>query len=192
MFTVGGVGTERAGQAARALAGTRSVDGLLSIGFCGALCEGLAPGELILGGTTDLAASPELLALAEKTLPHRKGAVATVERVLLEVQEKRKVAAETGAVAVDMESAAVARAARERGVPFLAAKVVIDTPEAPLASRYESAGSVILELLVRPWILPRLFRDVGRVRQAGEVFRNFFVRLARELDPGRPGRAPGA
>jgi hypothetical protein len=168
------------------------VDGLLSIGFCGALDEGMVPGELILGGTTHLAASPELLRLAQQTLPHKTGAVATVERVLLGAQEKRSLALETGALAVDMEAGAVARAAQERGVPFLAAKVVIDTPEAPLASRYESVGSVILELLVRPWILRGLFRDMGRVRRAGLVFREFFLRLARQLGPGRAGSPSGA
>lgn len=180
-FAAAGVGAGRAATAARALAG--SVDALLSVGFCGALDDSLLPGDLILGGSHGFEPSRELMAIAERAGPHRKGIVGMVDHVVMDGDERKKIAAETGALAVDMESAAVGRVARELGRMFLCAKVVLDTPSRPLACAYSSGGSVALQILRRPWILPRMWGDGRRARAGAERLKDFFLALRKEINP---------
>ena len=63
---------------------------------------------------------------------HCLGPIATVERILLTTEEKRHLAAESGAMAVDMESAAIASAAAAEAVPFLAIRAILDPLEEDL------------------------------------------------------------
>lgn len=180
LFTVSGVGAARAEAAARAL--PADLDGLLSVGFCGALTDDLTPGDLLLGGSIGFDASPDLRELARRT-PHRPGTVAMVEHVVVSTEEKRQIAGRTGALAVDMESAAVGRVALERKQRFLCVKVVLDTPSQPLASTYASGGRVLLDILKRPWIIGRMFGDGKRAKMAAGKLRDFFVAFAKELNP---------
>ncbi len=180
-FTVSGVGAARAEAAARAL--PADLDGLLSVGFCGALTDDLAPGDLLLGGTTDHEASPDLLDLARKCGPHRAASVTRVDHVIVDSREKEEIAKRSGAAAVDMESGAVAEVALERGLKFLCVKVVLDTPSKPLACSYSSGGRVALQILRRPWIIPRMWDDGRRAREGAERLRDFFVAFRKELNP---------
>lgn len=178
-FIISGVGSRAAEAASLGLAG--HVDGLLSVGFCGALTDDLAPGDLLLGGTTGHEASPDLLDLARRCGPHRAASVAMVDHVIVDSREKEEIAKRTGAAAVDMESAAVAKVARERGVKFLCVKVVLDTPSKPLACSYSSGGRVALQILRRPWIIGRMMRDGKRARVAAEKLRDFFMAFRKEI-----------
>ncbi|MCZ7625749.1 MAG: hypothetical protein C3F12_05050 [Candidatus Methylomirabilota bacterium] len=55
------------------------------------------------------------------------GPILTVDRIVLTAEDKRRLAAESGATALDMESAAIAFAAAARSIPFLAVRGVLDT-----------------------------------------------------------------
>ncbi|MFP4003003.1 MAG: hypothetical protein ACLFV8_04440, partial [Alphaproteobacteria bacterium] len=81
----------------------------------------------------------------------------------------------SGAAAVDMESHAVARAARERGLPWAAIRAVADPanrtiPATAMAGLAPDGTArpwrVIRELTARPQDLPALIR-LGRDAQAG-------------------------
>ncbi|MGI4860517.1 MAG: phosphorylase [Janthinobacterium lividum] len=84
----------------------------------------------------------------------------------------------TGAAAVDMESAALARVAAAHGVPFIVCRVIIDRashtlPPAALAGMHADGSTrilpVIASLLRHPAQLPsllRLARDAARARRA--------------------------
>src|SRR5262245_54445963 len=83
VFTWGGIGDRRAAAAALLLADTFKPQALLSIGFCGALRDDLETADLILGGTTNLPAAPDLLDLARSAAPKaRSGTVLTVPKVM--------------------------------------------------------------------------------------------------------------
>ena len=97
--------------------------------------------------------------------------------MVLGTPEKAELAAESGAVAVDMESAAVGRVARERGLPFLCVKAILDTPDRPLASRYESASGVLAEILKRPRTLTAIFADGARAKLAASRLADFYEAL---------------
>src|SRR5271154_1740155 len=93
-----------------------TVDGIVSTGFCGALDPALKVGDIVVSG--DPVASPR---------PFVRGEILSMDRVAVTAAEKRGLRQQTGAVAIEMESAAVAAKARERGVPFRCIKVVSDT-----------------------------------------------------------------
>jgi nucleoside phosphorylase len=175
LFTTAGVGAEKAARAARAL--PQGLDGLLSVGFAGALTDDLAPGDLVLDGS----GAPELLEPARRAGPHRVGRVEMVDHVVVGREEKEALARRTGALVVDMESAAVQAVARERGVNFLSVKVALDTPSCPLASTYDGCGTILVDILRRPWILARMIGDGRRARRAARRLRDFFLAFRKEL-----------
>jgi adenosylhomocysteine nucleosidase len=58
--------------------------------------------------------------------------IAGAEAPVVDVASKRALFAETGAAAIDMESAIVARAARRHGLPFAILRVIVDPAHRPL------------------------------------------------------------
>lgn len=124
----------RAEAAAEALAG-EGVAALASIGLAGALDESLASGALLLpqrilraGEAWD--ADPRwrerLVAAAGPAARAHGGPLAGSSDLILTPAEKRRLAAASGAIAVDMESAAVALVAARHGLPFVALRLVAD------------------------------------------------------------------
>lgn len=129
-----GPGAERAGAAAtRAVAAGARV--LVSWGLAGGLKNTLAPGVVVIpqrvlahdGGTFDAdpALHSRLAGLADE-LAVEVGDLVTVPTPLESPEAKRAARERYSAVAVDMESAAIARVAREARVPFVALRVVFD------------------------------------------------------------------
>jgi adenosylhomocysteine nucleosidase len=140
LLVISGMGGDAAGQAALALvaAGAR---GLLSFGLAGALDPALQAGTVVLPrAVTDGAgkvhttddAWRERLAARQGALTDRHplivdGPLLSVAQPLTTPATKTQARARTGAVAVDMESFAIARIALEQGVKFAVARVVVDT-----------------------------------------------------------------
>lgn len=146
---------------------------LVSIGIAGGLDPALRPGTLIIAsgvetaGTvfgTDAAWAGRLLAL----LPHaRSGLVVGAERIAASPADKAALFRSRGALAVDMESGAVARVAAERRLPFAVIRSVSDPhdrslPPSALAGLDEEGNArplaVMMALLRRPGDLGGLIR----------------------------------
>lgn len=181
-FVVAGVGVEKAERAAAALQRHARLTALLSTGFAGALLDDLSPGDLVLGGSTTLAADAGLLRLARDLDPAARAAdVVTVPAVLRDAAAKRRLAERSGAAVADMEAAAVATVARRHGLDFLCVKAVLDTPAAPLASSYAGVLSVLGETLRRPQTIAGIKADASRARKAAERLSEFYARLAEAL-----------
>lgn len=129
-----GPGAERA-----AVAAARAVDAgvqlLVSWGLAGALHARVAPGTVVAARrvvastgealAVDAVWHSSLAALAADFALER-GDLLSVPHVLESPESKRAAAAATGAVAVDMESAAIAAVAARAGVSFVALRVVVD------------------------------------------------------------------
>ena len=97
-----------------------------------------------------------------------------------------------GALAVDMESAAVAAAARARGIPFVGLRVVLDELGEDLAflthfvdpaTGEARVGRALATLAPRPWLWRRTVR-LARQRRTAE--RRLGAFLAAFLGPERP------
>lgn len=188
-----GPGAARAGDAAQRAVGAGA--GLLvSWGLAGGLGAAVPPGTVVLPRRVlsegaepvevDALWHARLSALATD-LSVDGGDLLTVPAALESPAAKRAAAAATGAVAVDMESAAIGTAAARAGVPFVAARVVIDGCDDALPSGSESfvdaRGNRRTLAAMRASLDPRQWRALitlaGRYRLASGVL----DRLARAL-----------
>jgi nucleoside phosphorylase len=124
-----GMGPRRAERAVtKALAAPAFRDAVvLTSGFCAGLAPGMRPGDVVVAESTPQA---EPLAVVLKAAGHtvHLGPLAESDHVVRGAE--RSALRATGAIAVDMESAAMLRAAVAGGErPVAAARVVVDTPE---------------------------------------------------------------
>jgi adenosylhomocysteine nucleosidase len=117
---------------------------VIAAGFCGALVPVLRVGDVVT--------SPRIL---------------TVDHLVSDPAEKRRLAERHGADAVDMESAAVAEVCAAKGVPFLAVRAVSDTVDTALSPelvRLLSGGRVSVWKALRTIMRrPRLLGEFRRL-----------------------------
>jgi adenosylhomocysteine nucleosidase len=118
-----GIGIVRAEQAVSIAETYGSLNALVSIGWAGGASCGVQPGMAYEVGEVIDPASGERYATSAVTSPIK---LVTLDHVAGR-EEKRKVAESYGASLVDMEAVAVARLARDRGLPFYCWKAVTDT-----------------------------------------------------------------
>jgi len=158
----------------------QGVSGLISFGLAGGLDAALVPGTVLVPATvlldTDRWDADAVLMqhLGAPTL----GVLYGGGRIVATAAAKAALHARTGAVAVDLESAAVARTARQHALPFAVLRAVCDgaardLPRAALVA-LDTAGQigawrVAWAIMARPWQLPDLIRlggDAARARHA--------------------------
>ena len=106
--------------------------GVISFGICGGLASRLAPGDCVIASAvtdgrqawaTDTAWTNSLA----RSIPNATvGPILGVDAPILDVAEKLRLHSRYGAIAVDMESHAAARAASARGLPLAAVRAVAD------------------------------------------------------------------
>jgi nucleoside phosphorylase len=113
---------------------------VLSAGFSGALREELAVGDVILAtevvdayGDRWPATWPGELPPGEWRPPLHRGRVLFSPRLVGDPHDKQRLGLKHAALAVDMESGAVARCCREHGVPFGCVRVISDALTTPLS-----------------------------------------------------------
>jgi nucleoside phosphorylase len=124
-----GMGPTAADRAVRAALHQPELHGsaVLTTGFCAGLAPGMRPGDVVVAEDGH---ESEALAAALKAAGHtvHTGPLAESDHVVRGAE--RAALAATGAIAVDMESAAMRRAALAQGARHIAAaRVVVDTPE---------------------------------------------------------------
>jgi adenosylhomocysteine nucleosidase len=150
-------------------------------GFCGALRDGLAVGDVLTPAeVVDDAGNRWACAGSGR------GRLLTTTELVAGPGDKRKLGREHGADIVDMESAAVAAACRAAGVPFRSVRVVSDTVDTALAPelvRLFSGGRLsiwkVLRLLLRK---PRLLGEFRRLdRDTRLAARNLAAALVTRL-----------
>ena len=200
MVACAGADSGRAGRAAAALL-EAGAGALISYGIAGGLDPALRAGAVVLadavllpGGQAVPTDSPwreRLLGLAAgHTLTG--GTLAGSDRALASLADKRGLFETSGAVAVDMESHAVAAVARTAGVAFLVLRAVADPAGRPLpravrgsiAANGEPRPAVVLaRLATRPWELPALLA----LRRDSTLALKALGSLTRALGPALAG-----
>jgi adenosylhomocysteine nucleosidase len=189
----------RAGLAAAASGGraarTRAViaqliaDGataLVSFGICGGLDPALPPGCLLLPAAVRDEAGQRWVVdrpwhariaatLAARGIAARQGDLLGADAIAASPERKAALRRESGAIAADLESHHVARAAAESGLPFLVLRAIADPAERALppaalielgASGRPALAAVLLSLARHPAQLPALLRVASDTRQA--------------------------
>jgi len=120
VLIVGGIGVKAAARAARVVLDLVQARTLVSVGSAGALKPDLKVGFVFRPATVIDAATGKRFAVQDGS-----GTLVTAADILGPA-EKKKVASRFPAEAVDMEAAAVAAVAQERGVEFMAIKSISD------------------------------------------------------------------
>ncbi len=183
LLAVSGIGLEAAQSAARALLDA-GASALMTFGMAGGLDPTLKAGTVVLpreliseAGTHWLASSPWRERVAAEVSPLRavsEGNLLTVARAIDSPADKAAAFLETGAVAADMESAAVAEIAGRHQLPFIAVRVIVDTAADQLPRAVVNAsragkvhiGRLAAGLAAAPGDIAALFRLAQRYRIA--------------------------
>jgi adenosylhomocysteine nucleosidase len=159
---------------------------LVSFGIAGALAPDLKPGDIILSTEvidedrrwlTGKSLLPRVPDLAEQ-IGAREGPVLGAQMIVATEADKRRAWQETGAIAVDLESVVVARAAAALGIPFLVLRAIADPasralPPAALLPLGEDGRPdlrrVLGSVMRQPQQLPTLIGVAREARQALEA-----------------------
>lgn len=154
----GGIGAEAARRAAEAVIALYSPGVVYSVGFVGALDSALKVGDVVQPVRVVNAGDGSSL-----TLDRGEGVLVSFSSVASPAQ-KASLRDSFQAQAVDMEAAAVARAAEARGAGFAAVKVISDEFDFdfPAMERFFDSNGQFLEgrfawyMTLRPWLWPRV------------------------------------
>lgn len=154
---------------------SQGVSGLISFGVAGGLDPALNPGDLILPHeilNTEAEVSPcdarWLEALSAISAPVSPGRLVSSPVPVTSVSDKAKLYSDHGAVAVDMESFSIAKAAQSAALPFIAIRVIVDgadmaIPESALAG---TPFAVMKKAVKQPGDFPALLRLGSHMKKA--------------------------
>jgi adenosylhomocysteine nucleosidase len=178
----GGIGATAARRATEATISLYSPLLVISAGFAGALDPKLKVGDLF--EPTQVINSTDASRIHTEKIPPANAAAKSASKTALITYssvatpgQKAVLRDSYSAAAVDMEAAAVARAAEVRGIPFAAVKVISDEVdfEIPDLSAFVDSSGQFLQTkfarhaAFRPWLWPgliRLARNSGRASRA--------------------------
>ena len=186
-----GVGIDAARIAAQGLI-THGVSALVSVGLAGGLAPGIAAGHIILssqllqtdGRRVFGAWKPDAQGiegayrhLTARRIPVCRGTILTVAEAVLTHDAKAALFVKFRGLAVDMESAAVARVAAEAGLPFFGVRAICDPVERTVPNELAAfldaggkirPGTIAMSLARRPalvvdmWGMGRLFSSARK------------------------------
>jgi len=178
----GGIGAEAARRAAETVMATYVPTVIYSAGFAGALDPRLKVADIVEprrvvnagdGSSVDTGRGEGVLVSF--------GAVANPE-------QKARLRDSFGAQAVDMEAAAVARAAEARGVQFAVVKVISDEFDFnfPSTERFVDTDGQFLEgrfawfAALRPWLWPQVAQLAANSRRASQALCGCLRKMSRQ------------
>jgi len=151
------------------------VAGIISTGLCGALDTTLRVGDIVVSGDAVIYSSAKYV----------RGEIHTADRVIVTARDKRQLRNQTGAVAVDMESAAVEQTAAEWKLPFLCIRAVSDTAGDTLPLDFNSYRNargdfsrtrIALAAMARPFtVMPQLMEFDRNCRRAANALGGFLA-----------------
>lgn len=165
-------------------------DLMISAGFAGALNDELQVGDLLLAknfSTIDM----NQRGLSFSSLPIHMADLLTVPAPIDSSDERNRIARESGAAAVDMETEFIARACAEHGVPLLSLRVITDTPRKPFPAPtkvlfdIERQRTRLLTLatffLAHPNRAPRMVQFAKSIAHARKILASALVAVVRNL-----------
>jgi adenosylhomocysteine nucleosidase len=207
----GGMGPERATQAATWLVQHYALQAVLSIGFAGGLQASVATGDAVLplrilttqvGAETISPPAPvgivpdaglahhAAIAARQAGLTLHQGTLLSVIEMVAHAVAKQRLGEQFGALAVDMESYSIGRVAVAHHLPFMVLRTIFDTQtdNVPFqASQFTSANGALQPLRVLSYIVrhPHVLAEVphawGKVRTAGRGLESWLGHFLRQL-----------
>jgi adenosylhomocysteine nucleosidase len=173
MWIANGPGTRLVEEA---LKNRTQVSGIISTGFCGGLDPALTIGDIVVDSGATLPRKYPPTARLGKILSSDRVAVTSVEKLSLHHQ--------TGAMAVEIEAAAIARKASEWGVPFYSIRAVSDAADVDMPLDFNlyrdadgrfSLGRIAVAAARSFTAIPALLRLNRHCQMAAESLGEFFA-----------------
>jgi adenosylhomocysteine nucleosidase len=183
-----GVGENICKERIRKFLENQQFDFLISAGFAGSLNHELQVNDLFVArnfSTVDLkhASLSNVSIYAANML--------TVPALIDSREERERMARESGASAVDMETEFIARACAVHGIPLLSLRVITDTPTqsfpAPpnvlfdIQQQRTHIGALARFFLAHPGRVPGLVRFARRIARARNVLTNALIAVVRTI-----------
>jgi adenosylhomocysteine nucleosidase len=166
--------------------GSSHLEAVFSVGFCGALDPSLRENQIIVASAVvEAGGSESFPCTAIQDAPEIvSGAILSQDRIAGTAAEKEILYRQTGALAVEMEAAGVARRTKRADLPFGCIKVVSDRADETFGfdlnamrskDGHIARGKIILGAMRRPLLVPELLRLRGRSGKAAQVLGDFLV-----------------
>ncbi|MGC1452233.1 MAG: hypothetical protein WA830_19560 [Candidatus Sulfotelmatobacter sp.] len=179
VLVCGGIGAEAARRAAESVIAIYSPEVVYSAGFAGALDSTLKVGDVVQPRRVINAGDGSSI-----NLDRGEGVLVSFGSVA-NPRQKASLRDSFAAQAVDMEAAAVARAAEARGVRFAVVKVISDEFDFvfPSMERFVDSQGQFLEMrfagfvALRPWVWPRVARLAGNSTRASRTLCDWLGKL---------------
>lgn len=176
LLAYAGTGSENAQKASELLT-TKGVGQLISWGCAAALAPELKPGDLVLPrcllteDNQELNCDQNWIDQVCQILPSdisiNLGQLTESRTIVAETKDKQLIHSQTGAVALDMESCAIAKAAIQAQIPCLVVRVIADPVSMNLPTAVSHAlnsegeikiGKLLIYLLSQPMEIPALIK----------------------------------
>jgi len=163
---------------------------LISAGFAGTLNHELEINDLLVAKNFSTIDLKQAYLLFSPLVTHPIDLL-TVRAVIDSSEERERMARESGASAVDMETEFIAQACAAHGIPLLALRVITDTPTQP----FPAPPSVLFDIqqqrthiavlakffLARPTHVPSLVQFAMRITRARKILANALVTVVNKL-----------
>lgn len=166
-------------------------DYLISAGFAGAVEKELRPGNLIIAenfSSPELLQSPRLEIAGDGLFA---GKLLTVADLVDAAGDRERLATETGADAVDMETKFIAELCGKYSTPLLSIRAISDTSSEPfpappkvlfdLAKQKTDYGRLAIYIATHPGVVPRLNAFRQRIALARKNLTGALERILRVL-----------
>lgn len=189
-----GTGPVRARRATMALHDAHHPAWIISVGFAGALQADLKIGNIVVANEIVGLQGEQLKIDVGMSSDAARGlfvgCTLTVDKMVRTIAEKQLLATQTGAIAVDMESLAVATVCRETRTKFMAVRTISDDLSADLPPEVLSLvgetgavrfGAVIGSLWKRPSSAKDMWRMRENALQAAEHLASFLDGIVVQL-----------
>ena len=183
LLTANGPGGRLAGLATAEALGKARTRIVVSVGLCGALDAQFEPGAVVQAGeVVDGHGGRWGAGRVQGGAPVAR--VLSLDRVAVSRAEKRHWGAESGAGIIEMEAAAVAGCAAQRGLPFYCLKAVSDGGDEELPMDFnrfrDSEGRfsrvrIGAACALRPWLVPALLNFDRQCRRSIDRLGEYLV-----------------
>jgi len=173
------------------------LEAVVSTGLCGALVPALQENQIVVGTRVLDSETQETFECARVNASSEpiSGLVLAQDRIAWESAEKERLG-NSGAIAIDMESAGVARRAQRAGLPFACIKAVSDRMDESFGFDLNkmrtiegriARGKISIYAATHPKHIPEVFRLKRRAEDAAKALGDFLVscRISPEPDSAR-------
>ncbi|MEW4564094.1 hypothetical protein AB1K70_16270 [Bremerella sp. JC770] len=194
-----GVGRKAAAAAVRDVIEIIGPKWIVSAGFAGGLVSDLKRGHVVMANcVANLEGSEVSIPLnltaeqIEATQGLASGKLLTVDRIIRTVEEKRELGETHGAVAVDMETLAIAQACHDQGAKLISVRIISDTVDQPLPKDLEKLmsqkttsgmlGAAAATIFNRPGSIKDMWNLNAMANKASDKLAGFLGGVLPQLD----------